>query len=92
MNMTKEKFPIMLPHGKIVYRKLMSKDYGMYVRINNRVFVVDKWDENETTYPYTCCLTVSNDEWVNYGDTKYTHDRAKYDYKLIRNDFFDNVR
>ena len=81
--------------------------YNAWVRINKVDFGIDKLDENKPVKQTLLTLTIahskldskyinkisSKDEsvWANYGDTKYSYNRAKY-MNTIKNEFFNNVR
>ena len=92
MKRTDDKFSVILPGGYVVKRKINTTNYFAYVVIKGRKFSVDKWDENEEGYPYTVYLTISNGEWVNYGDTKYSYDRSQFKQKVMDNEFFKGVK
>ena len=81
--------------------------YNAWVRINKVDFGIEKLDENKPVKQTLLTLTIahskldskyinkisSKDEsiWANYGDTKYTYNRANY-MDTIKNEFFNNVR
>ena len=81
--------------------------YNAWVRINKVDFGIEKLDENDKLEDTLLILTIvhskldskyinkisSKDEsvWVNYGDTKYTYNRAKY-MNTIKNEFFDGAK
>ena len=101
------KHGILLPNGKTVVRKIRYDNGGAWVRINKVDFGIEKLDENDKLEDTLLILTIahskldskyinkisSKDEsvWANYGDTKYTYNRAKY-MNTIKNEFFDNIR
>ena len=81
--------------------------YSAWVRINKVDFGFEKLDENKPVEQTLLILTIavqkldskyinkisSKDEsvWANYGDTKYTYNRAKY-MNTVKNEFFDGAK
>ena len=101
------KHGILLPNGKTVVRKIRYDNGGAWVRINKVDFGIEKLDENDKLEETLLILTIavqkldskyinkisSKDEsvWANYGDTKYTYNRAKY-MNTVKNEFFDGAK
>lgn len=97
VNLSEQLFPVRLPNGVIVYRKILAdKTKGICVRVNKHTFYVEKWDKAQEDYPYTCALTFSYDGaeiiWAKYNDGVHNVDTNQVKKNYFDDDFFKNVR